>query len=159
MNRRNLLGVLATIPLLRYLVPSVEAAPVKPRASLPHYTNREAIKQLIENYAAENRGDGVEMYDFGDSVTTMPLPDMSKTETTYLTSSICYLWIPSGKPFTSFPLTRNKAVHVGGQNYFIGVEFSYNSITPESLYAKLEKSRAELLQEAKRHVESLDAKS
>jgi hypothetical protein len=111
--------------------------------------NQRALGQVVLEFAVElieeDPDGGPRMYDFGDSVTTMPIPDF-KNEGTYLTSSICFLYLRDGKEDEAPPNYRNKGdVFVGPKGTkFIGIEFDMNT-SPEGLHELLVKAKEKLI--------------
>lgn len=45
----------------------------------------------LEEYNKLLKSEGLELWDFGDSVTVMPVPDFTSAENTYLISSVIYV--------------------------------------------------------------------
>jgi len=102
--------------------------------------------RVIEEFAKE-RPDGVQVYDFGNSVVTMPVPD--RTSGSYLTSTICALFIEGQKQMRQpIPFRRgNEVVELPGGWKFITVEFSHDD-TPEQLRERLTGAKDKLLEAA-----------
>lgn len=84
--------------------------------------------RMIEDFA-EKKPDGVQVWDFGDSQTVLPIADPANGGS-YLTSSLCVLYLegekgtgprPSGK---RLPRGGEGVIDYGHGWKFIGVEFS-----------------------------------
>ena len=103
---------------------------------------RKAQHQVIEDFA-KARPDGIEMYDFGDSTTMMPVPDF---EGSYLTTSMCVLCRPGTGSFEwRVPFDRAKGLTELPNGWkFINVEFTPTT-TPEELQKKLVEAKDKLL--------------
>ena len=102
---------------------------------------------VIEEFA-EEKPEGVKVWDFGDSQTVMPVPDMASGS--YLTSLLCVLYIegtkdagPSALEGKLLPRKDEEIFEYDGWK-FIAVEFSL-MITGSELAAKLEKAKDKLL--------------
>jgi hypothetical protein len=108
------------------------------------------ITGALEAWAKEQHGP-VKVYDFGDGVTVMPIPSFDGKETTYATSSICYLYIEGDGPL---PLLADqpeqKPTRIDGMDFygngwkFFGLEIS-RLATPSILREALENAKEKLL--------------
>jgi hypothetical protein len=111
------------------------------------YASSTGLYDIIEkfaNYLASQSG--VQMYDFGDSRTAMPIPDPKSGS--YLVSSMCFLWKPAtasstAEEFDTPPAVDGLIARVNGR-LFIGVEF-WTGTTPGDLMKKLEAAKEKLL--------------
>jgi hypothetical protein len=106
------------------------------------------IGHMIDDWAQENIKGPVRMYDFGDTQTVMPVPDIASGS--YLTTSICFLYLQGtgqlDKGVLLFRKPQNKVVDYGDGWKFIAVEIGYQS-TVEQVHEALEKAKERLLQE------------
>jgi len=104
------------------------------------------VQYAIIDEFAKAHPDGIQMYDFGDSTTTMPVPDFSG-EGSYLTTSMCVLCKPgTGKFEWQIPFGRgNKdVVELSNGWKFLSVEFDITT-TPEELKKKIYEAKDKLL--------------
>lgn len=107
------------------------------------------IGRMVDEWAQRNINGPVRMYDFGDTQTVMPIPDLASGS--YLTTSICFLYLQgTGQLDKGLLLSREDPQHeitdYGNGWKFIPVEFGYQS-TPEQIGEALEKAKTKLLQE------------
>ena len=109
-------------------------------------TIRSAQYSIIESFA-EKKPEGVHVWDFGESQTVMPVPEMGS----YLTSSLCVLYLegpegsgPSALEGRLLPRKDQDVFDYGNGWKFIGVEFSPMT-TGSELAEKLEKAKNKLL--------------
>ena len=102
------------------------------------------LTSVVERYAA-SLADGVQMLDFGDSVTSLPIPDPKGS---YMTSSICFLMKSStGQKITAdLAAIRREPAGVFESNgvKYIGVEFT-NSCKVDELQKLLDEAKEKLL--------------
>lgn len=103
------------------------------------------LYSLVEQFA-KAQTEGVKVWDFGEGVTTMPVPDTMTGS--YLTSSMCVLYL-EGKSLKDIegrllPRKDQEVVDYGHGWKFIAVEF-FLSTTPNELAAKLEQAKKKLL--------------
>jgi hypothetical protein len=104
--------------------------------------SRQAQAKVIDAFAKEKPG-GIQMYDFGDSVLAMPVPNF---EGSYLTRSICVLVrVGEGTMQYVVPFERStKIVEFPNGWKFLGVEFGPTT-SPDELQKMLDAAKDQLL--------------
>ncbi len=101
---------------------------------------RNDIQWWLKNWHAMHGAPEVELYDFGDSGTVMPI----SKDGSWLTTSICYLLVRGdGKPNLDNPKI-NGVTYLGGGFFFYGVEIPLGT-THDELFALLDDAKEKLL--------------
>jgi hypothetical protein len=106
---------------------------------------KNAIYETLESWNEKNSKGPVRLYDFGDGQTNMPLPDFSGSGS-YLTSSICFLYIEGTGPLPQGKvMERSDSIQDYGNGWkMLSLEIGYQC-PPDKLLEALEQAKEKLL--------------
>lgn len=108
---------------------------------------RNDLQWDLKNWHAMHGAPDVELYDFGDGSTAMP---MMNSDGSWLTTSVCFIIVRGeGKPNLDKPNTSG-LTYLGSGFFFYGVEIKLGTSRAE-LFEMLDSAKAHLLAGVKDH--------